>query len=276
MLLFHSHKGGFHMTNRFVGALRAGLVVALLVASSPRASTLMTNYSDLWWKPAESGWGVTITQQADLMYATFYVYGPGGQPTWYAALLLHQGTAPDGTATFAGDLRQFNGSWFGATYNPAALASRSVGTASFVADSGTTATLTYTVDGVVVAKRIERYLLRSDNIAGSYLGGSSDITYDCLVPTNNGFRTEESGAFNVTHVGSVVTIRSPNCTYTGTYHQDGQVSRVDGSYTCSAGAAAGTITFFDVRTELGGLSGRYVGRGSNCSFDGSIGLARRK
>ena len=95
------------------------------------------------------------------------------------------------------------------------------------------------------------------------------------MPSNNGFRTEENGPFVVNHVGTQVTILSPNCRYTGTYHQDGQVGRIDGSYTCSGGAAAGAITFFDLRAETSGIVGRYFGNGSNCTFDGNIGLGRR-
>jgi hypothetical protein len=95
------------------------------------------------------------------------------------------------------------------------------------------------------------------------------------VPTNNGFRSEESGVFTVSQTGNAVTLRSPGCTYTGNFHQDGQTSRVDGSYVCTSGAL-GTITFFDLRAEVGGVMGRYTGHGSNCDFDGDIGLARRK
>jgi len=30
------------------------------------------------------------------------------------------------------------------------------------------------------------------------------------------------------------------------------------------------------RAEISGIVGRYTGTGSNCTFDGNIGLARRK
>ncbi len=70
-------------------------------------------------------------------------------------------------------------------------------------------------------------------------------------------------------------IRSPACTYTGSHQQLGQVSRFDGGYTCTNGAN-GTVSFFDLRIEPGGVTGRYTGRGSACDFVGNIGLARRK
>jgi hypothetical protein len=150
-----------------------------------------------------------------------------------------------------------------------------VGTAVFEGSTPTTATLTYRIGATFVVKQIERYTLRGDTLAGSYIGGTSDITSNCQVPSNNGFRSEESGIFTITQVGNSVTIRSPACTYTGSFHQDGQIGRVDGAYTCTTGAL-GTISFYDLRAEVGGVMGRYAGRGSNCDFDGDIGLARRK
>ena len=54
-----------------------------------------------------------------------------------------------------------------------------------------------------------------------------------------------------------------------------EVGRVEGTYACGNGAS-GEITFFDLRVEPGGISGRYTGRGSGCDFNGNLGLARRK
>jgi len=44
------------------------------------ASTHSTDYTDLWYLPAESGWGVNVVQQNDIVFATFFVYGPDGTP----------------------------------------------------------------------------------------------------------------------------------------------------------------------------------------------------
>jgi hypothetical protein len=245
------------------------------VASLAGASTVTTNYSDLWWTPAESGWGVNVAQQADLMFVTFYVFGPNNQPIWYTALLTFEGVQPDGSALFDGDLYQSSGPYFGGSFNPALVENTRAGTALFAAATPATATLTYRVGAVVQIKTIERYTLRTDTLAGSYIGGLSDVTSNCQVPSNSGFRSEESGVFTLTQIGNSVTLHSPSCTYTGNFHQDGQIARVDGNYTCTTGAL-GTISFFDLRAEVGGVMGRYTGHGSNCDFNGDIALARRK
>ena len=43
-------------------------------------------------RPSRAG-ALNVTQQADVMFLTFYVFGSNGQPTWYTALLLDQGPA---------------------------------------------------------------------------------------------------------------------------------------------------------------------------------------
>jgi hypothetical protein len=131
------------------------------------------------------------------------------------------------------------------------------------------------VGNVSVVKEVTRLPLRTDNFGGDYIGGTSDITSRCALASRNGIRTEESGVFTVTHVGSVMEIRSPTCTYSGTHSQHGQVSRLEGNYVCTNGAT-GIANFFDLRVEPGGITGRYTGADTSCEFTGNIGLGRRK
>jgi hypothetical protein len=44
-----------------------------------------TDYTDLWWNEAESGWGIQLTQQYDTIFATWYAYDDKGNPVWYVA-----------------------------------------------------------------------------------------------------------------------------------------------------------------------------------------------
>ena len=239
------------------------------------ASATISNFSDLWWTPSESGWGANVTQQADLMFVTFYVYGPTGQPIWYTALLVDQGEQSDGSTLFVGNLYQSSGPYYGGSFNAQPVVTTHVGAASFRAETTTDATLTYVVGNVTAVKEVTRLSLRADNFGGSYLGGTSDITSNCSIASRNDLRTEEFGVFTVAHVGSVMEIRSPTCTYTGAFSQHGQVSRMQGSYTCTNGAT-GLSNFFDLRVEPGGITGRYFGSDASCEFSGNIGLGRRK
>ncbi|MFP6807879.1 MAG: hypothetical protein VB957_11970 [Pseudomonadales bacterium] len=41
--------------------------------------------SALWWNENESGWGITLTRQTDITFATIFTFDSNGQPTWYIA-----------------------------------------------------------------------------------------------------------------------------------------------------------------------------------------------
>ena len=85
------------------------LSTLLLMAASWHA-TAATNYQDMWWIPAESGWGVNITQQDNTMFAVWFIYGSTGQPLW----LVMSNAQRSGTSgnTFIGDLFQTTGTAF--------------------------------------------------------------------------------------------------------------------------------------------------------------------
>ena len=42
------------------------------------------NYTDLWWNPNESGWGISIHVKRDKFFAAWFVYDASGNPTWYS------------------------------------------------------------------------------------------------------------------------------------------------------------------------------------------------
>lgn len=255
---------------------RAALLCAAIgLGPTAGATSFSTNFSDLWWIPAESGWGANVTQQADVMFVTIFVYGPSGEATWYVATLAYTLAAPDGSLVFTGDLYQTVGPWFGAVFDPGLVNSRKVGTATFRAAVVAQATLAYTVDGTAVTKQIERQTLHNNDLSGTYYGGTADVTYNCINFLLNNRLTEDTGQINVTQLGPLVTIKAPTCTFAGTYSQKGQAGSADTTYVCTNGAV-GTTTFFDLRVETSGIVGRYTGSDPLCSFDGNIGGYRKK
>jgi len=97
--------------------IRRLLAATLLAAALPAAaqSAPATNYSDLWWNPNESGWGLTITQHAsNQIWAIWYTYDPRQQdpnaPGAYKPLWINM---PGGTwtspTTLRGDVFVLNG-----------------------------------------------------------------------------------------------------------------------------------------------------------------------
>ena len=120
-----------------------------LPTSENRAAA--TNYQDLWWNPAESGWGVNVTHQDNILFATLFTYDAGGRGLW----LVMSGGARQADGSFTGDLFQTSGPAFntmpfgGVTIQP-------VGTMRLRFSDGNNGTLTYTYAGTTVTKAIQR------------------------------------------------------------------------------------------------------------------------
>ena len=113
-----------------------------------------TNYQDLWWNPAESGWGVNLTHQDDTIFATLFTYKPSGDATWYVA----SGMTKQADGSFTGDLYKTTGTAF--NVEPVVPLTGAnvvkVGTASFKASNGENGVFTHSVDGVSVTKNVQR------------------------------------------------------------------------------------------------------------------------
>src|SRR5262249_7388980 len=70
------------MTYTVGGQTRSVNITRQVFASG---TTSGVDYTDLWWNPSESGWGMAITQQANVMFLAWYVYDSSAKPVWYVA-----------------------------------------------------------------------------------------------------------------------------------------------------------------------------------------------
>lgn len=114
------------------------------------------NLQDLWWNPAQPGWGINIAHQEDTLFATLFTYAANGQGLW----LVMPDARQDSTGTYSGPLYRTRGVSFDAS--PwSAIQSTQVGTMSLTFDDGNTGQLNYTIDGVSVSKSIVRQVFSS-------------------------------------------------------------------------------------------------------------------
>jgi len=120
------------------------------------------NYSDLWWRSeAESGWGVNIVHQGDILFATWFTYEAGGTaaaPAKGMWLVMSNGNKT-GTGVYSGALQRTTGpNAFSATtpFNPSLVQRNTVGDATFTFSDNNTGTFRYTVNGVTQTKPIQR------------------------------------------------------------------------------------------------------------------------
>ena len=115
-----------------------------------------TNYQDLWWagNGAESGWGLNLTHQGDVIFASWYTYDADGSPLWLSATAAK--LAPN---VYGGELIRTTGPAFDAVpFDPAKVTRTVVGTATFTFASGNAATFAYTLGGLSQVKSISRLL----------------------------------------------------------------------------------------------------------------------
>jgi hypothetical protein len=236
----------------FIQSLRNILltaVAALGIGFLPSAKASI-DYTDIWWAAggAESGWGVNMAQSGDFIFATFFVYGPTGTPTWYTAQLSR--TTGE---TFTGSVFVVSGTWFGAPMFPPVPPSSvvPVGNATFTASNTYTGTLSYSVNGVNVNKNIERQTtLGQALVQATYIGGMTrTYTGTCptgvptslvntvqlaIQPVQNTNNTVQFGFF-----GADSTNQQLFCAMQGNVVQHGKVLAAPGSlYQCANGINA--------------------------------------
>lgn len=253
------------------------ILVALLAmfVGQARASTFSVDYSDMWWNSSESGWGVNVNQQKDILFLTFFIYGADGKVLWLVApnVPYTSGTSPN--MQFSGPLYQTEGSWFGGTFSAANTRARQVGTVSFSTTGVSTAAITYSVDGTSVSKTVSRQTWRTNDLNGRYFGAVSYSPPQC--PSGGPFSPDSLvTSFNIVHSDSSIAMSLVDnfqaCTYTGSYVQTGKFGTASGTFTCSSGKV-GTFTASEIDANRVGITGRLHRLVDACSIDASFGAA---
>ena len=236
------------------------------------------NYQDLWWNPDESGWGINISQQGDVMFATWFIYGPNSQPTWiFLSNAKRSGALGN---TFIGEIAQaISGSPFSAVpFVPSTFANfRQVGSAKFVFSDARTGSLEYAIDGVTVIKQITRQSISVFNLTGTYFGGLKRDGSGCINAALNGSLLNQA-TFSVSHniaTGSltITEIGGTQCNFSGNTQVFGSIVEGSGNLTCSAENITGTWTMREGRPSPNAFSALLTIRpsGESCSLNATIG-----
>jgi serine protease len=124
------------------------LVVTVSAAPGP-----VPNYGGVWWNaPAgsESGWGINIAHQGDVLFVSWFTYDAGGHAWW---LSMTANKNADGT--YSGTFYQTSGPAFNAVpFDPNKVTRTFAGTGTFTFSSGTSGTFAYTINGIAQSKAI--------------------------------------------------------------------------------------------------------------------------
>jgi hypothetical protein len=255
------------------------IAATLAVCLPAQATTYSTDYTDLWYNPAEAGWGINVIQQYNTIFATLFVYAGDSSPTWFVASDVEP--APAGSLnSFSGTLYRTTGPAYSAgAFNPGSVVASSVGTITFSFTSENTATLQYSVNGATYTKSIQRQTWRSDAIAGNYFGGLTAAGTSCsgvsngdvlIVGTMSAQQTSTQATFAVQFQN---TSGSQQCSFTGAYSQAGSHGSVAGSWSCTTGNS-GSFTLSSIQANVNGFTARFHGNDQYCTYDGYFGGPR--
>jgi hypothetical protein len=140
----------------------AGTVTTQFTVSPPERSIAhpgtvpAVNYSDLWYSPAEPGWGLSIAQgPTNLVFAMWYVYDASGNPVWYS-LQPGSWTATNVYSSYSGPIYKTRGPTFTGTFDPALVSHVQAGTGTLQFRDSSTLLFRYTLDGVTTIKNLTR------------------------------------------------------------------------------------------------------------------------
>ena len=252
--------------------LKRLLLILLLLTASAQAAA--TDYTDIWFNPAESGWGVNVVQSDAFIFLTFFIYGPDNKPTWYVASVTQ-----DASGNFNGPLYSTNG--YGTSFAlpwvpPPPPGGTQVGTASFQPTGPSTARLVYMLTSgpilAPVAKVIQRQTLTAITVGGTYSGAQNGAYSSCSISANNApytdfFNLQVTQLSNGT-VTFAFTYEAFNCTFSGTLVQQGQLYSVPGaSYQCASDPTF-SANLTEIKATAQGIEGKFSALvGGNCRED---------
>ena len=228
------------------------LTLFLLTAS---AQATATDYTDIWFNPAEAGWGMNLVQSDSFMFLTFFIYGSDSKPTWFTGQVTQ-----DASNNFNGTLFATTGTYYILPW--AGFAGGAVGTVSFQPQGPYTARLVYTVNGVgTVTKNIQRQPLTPITISGDYTGGLNLAQAQCANSGSGTLAVNISISQPLNNVGPVsIGVARPDgvtCTFSGPVTQWGKLYQMtNATYTCSNGRST-TAKVDELSATAKGIEGSW-------------------
>jgi hypothetical protein len=250
-----------------LAASRAAGVAAHAQSSAVVAfpkTNLSTDVTDIWWPDSEPGWGIQLIQNADIIFATMFVYDPDGNPTFFVATL----GSVAGATTWTGDLFVAGGTPFDLPWNPADRVEFNVGTMTFSLTGVGSGTLDYTVGPSIVHKELSRQPLKLEDNSGDYrithtwtsAGAgctAADFYSPAAGPVNGDMAISridpEKAMVSLTWRLAPLDV----CSMTANYAQVGRLGAYAGTLTCPTSGTSGTLALYEIANRPRMLTGRY-------------------
>jgi hypothetical protein len=262
------------------------------LAGAVRAALMSPDPTGLWYDPDESGWGLSMTQQGDTLFAVLFVYGPDRAPAWYVASslqLLNDGFGLPGGPNVYGTLYRTSGPWFGGTFDPATVGATPVGSLQvrYADADGKTLSISYEIGDRGVARTLKRQTWRDTRaeVEGRYIGelvmqqpASGCPAVVAPLPQNfvPRFDVAAGGAPGDIHVTWGTGIDTV-CSIDGTYAQYGPLGSVSGYLTCGPVGNPGppvAAQVFGITHNDWSMGAGVRFQSGSCAYAGHIGGVR--
>jgi hypothetical protein len=109
---------------RIINGSRTSIVALLTYFSValPALATSYPNYQDWWWNPSQSGQGLNVGQQENILFVSWFTYDGKGTGAWLTTTITLVGN------TGSGDLYLTTGPKPGMTFDPNQVTRAIVGT----------------------------------------------------------------------------------------------------------------------------------------------------
>lgn len=204
------------------------------------------DYQDWWWNPAQSGMGLNVGHQGNMLAVSWYLYGSDGK----GEFLLF--TGPLNGNQMSGSLYRYTGPLPGPGFSPNQVSANAVGSATITFTSDSTAVMAYNYDGRSGQLNLERFSFASRSISGTYVLGMRVESTGCQDPEDNG-TFFGLGLATITPTGpqsfrAVLNAEDgSSCTLNATYAQKGSTFEGSGTFSCASWGTAGNWSFRDMR-----------------------------
>ncbi len=254
-------------------------LAALLAAGSFQAVAAPADYSDLWWNPQESGWGMNVVQQGETAFVTLFVYGPDERPTWYfasnAAVFAEDAS---GNPAFRGTLYKTMGPWQGGPFDPSRVSVQAIGDIVIEPREGGKLYVNYFAEGARVVKLVQRQSFSQPDIGSNYHG---TFRLRQVRPGSVPHGTREYAPdvlLNLDGANVFMRVEEPlsRCEYRGTRTMSGRFATITGQFTCTGpeGGGPGTFEVSDFEVTQHGISGYLRTYGADTNQYGRFAAAR--
>ena len=179
------------------------------------AAVVANKYQGLWWNANESGWGMSITQHGNMIFAALYTYDDAGLPTWYVIP-----NCPVSSSSCTGDVYKVTGgtspavTWNGSARNVTRVGS---GTLTF-SDTGTGA-FTYNINNIAGSKSITQQVFATGTAAPAV--DYTDLWWNANesgwgISLTQQFGTIFAAWYTYDATGKAIWYVVPNCPVSGT------------------------------------------------------------